>query len=304
MQSTRSTHGVVCGLTLLFACGCHTYTPYGWGGYYGGVYNTPPSGIGPQGGPQLGAPAPMVTPGVPSYAAPGSGQLPGRPNGSARNPQSDAPPFQPGREAGNSSAETSSSQKNRVPPPIHLEPDYSYEEEPSSSDSGNSGGTTPSPFQQEGASLQRLDEGPRLAAVAEESAAEESTGEDDFVLPLEAEAAPETIQQAAGETAEAPDPYDYEPEYYRWLRGKVDFDEVDQTWNIIYSLNPDDEDRYGGSITLNNHPELSKLRDGDVALVEGRIDPDSLDRNGKPKYQITNVLGPLKPKQEVTVRSE
>ncbi len=104
--------------------------------------------------------------------------------------------------------------------------------------------------------------------------------------------------------SETPNPYEYDHKNYRWLRGKVDYDERDKTWNIIYSLTPDQHEKFGGSMTLVDHPDLQKLRTDDVVLLEGKIDPDALDRTGKAKYRIEKVFGPLVPKQQVSTSAE
>ena len=86
-----------------------------------------------------------------------------------------------------------------------------------------------------------------------------------------------------------PNPYDYDRENYTWLRGVVDYDTTHQTWHIIYNLRPDKDDRYGGSSTLSDSPQLSSLQPNDIVLVEGRFDANSRDNIGKPTYRIDHV---------------
>ena len=58
---------------------------------------------------------------------------------------------------------------------------------------------------------------------------------------------------------------------------------------IIYSAAPSPKDRYGGSITLGDHPSFRKITPGAHVLIDGAIDPSSLDQHGKPMYQIQKV---------------
>ena len=278
MQSTPWKIRVVCGLTLLGLIGCQTYAPYGMGGYPGGIYSTPPTGYGPQ----LGAPSPTVFPGVPAYgtpAVPGDSQTLRSPFGNAQSSQSDAPPFN----------SISDGIPKRVPDPIHLDPEDSEKILPA-------GSKSESPFGNSEASIVPAKGGPRLASLEFDSSNEIDNG---FVTPIPVTIDSENIAPFGHDT-ELLSPYDYDRKNYQWLRGKVDFDENDQSWHIIYSLKPDQTDRFGGSITLIDHPDLNKLQNDDVVLLEGKVDSDSPDRSGKVKYRIEKLFGPLVPKAQVS----
>lgn len=105
-------------------------------------------------------------------------------------------------------------------------------------------------------------------------------------------------QTAAGKSPAGPNPYDYDKQNYTWLRGTIDFDKTTRTWQIMYSLNP--QDKFGGTLTLADSPqfEQKKLRDNDVVLVEGRLD-SATDGAGKPRYRIRKLFGPLVPTGQV-----
>jgi hypothetical protein len=287
MQSTPWKIRVVCGLTLLGLTGCQTYAPYGMGGYPGGIYSTPPGVYGAQPGVQLGDPSPYVMPGVPAYGTPtvpGDGQSMRSPLGRAQSFQSDAPPFDPV-----SDGVPKPNNDNLVPDPIHLEPEDGENISPAGSENE-------SPFGNPEASTIPANGGPRLASLEFDSSNEIDNG---FVSPIPVTIDSESVITAGGETEQL-NPYDYDRKNYQWLRGKMDFDEQDQTWHIIYSLRPDQKDRFGGSITLIDHPDLSKLQNDDVVLLEGKVDSDSLDRSGKVKYRIEKLFGPLVPKIQVS----
>ena len=287
MQSTPWKIRVVCGLTLLGLTGCQTYSPYGMGGYPGGIYSTPPAGYGPQPGVQLGAPAPTVMPGVPAYGTPGvpgDSQTLRSPFGNAHSSQSDAPPFDRNRDG-----IPKPLNDNLVPDPIHLDPENGEKLSPAGSESENQ-------FGNEEASTVPAQGGPQLASLEFGSSPGSDQG---FVTPIPVTANSEIIVTAGAET-EQPNPYDYDRKNYQWLRGKIDFDEQDQTWHLIYSLTPDQKDRFGGSIMLIDHPNLNTLQNDDVVLLEGSVDSGSLDQFGKAKYRIEKLFGPLVPKIQVS----
>jgi hypothetical protein len=88
----------------------------------------------------------------------------------------------------------------------------------------------------------------------------------------------------------ADEAFGYDRSGYRWLRGVVDYDPNGRNWNIIYGLPPDPHDEFGGSLTLADGAELRDLRNNDVVLVEGRIDPSAgQDVLGKPLYRVTRA---------------
>lgn len=93
-----------------------------------------------------------------------------------------------------------------------------------------------------------------------------------------------------------PNPYAYDQNGYTWLRGVVDFDEQTGTWNLIYDLQPDRTDRYGGSVTLTGGQRLAILKPNDVVLIEGRFHGSERDQFGKPKYLVEH-LARLVPRQ-------
>ncbi|MCH8348539.1 MAG: hypothetical protein IH901_08630 [Proteobacteria bacterium] len=229
---------------------------------------------------QFGAPAPTVIPGVPAYGTPvipGDSQTLRSPFGSAHSSQSDAPPYDPIRDG-----VPKPLNDNPVPHPDHLDPENGEKISPAGSESE-------SPFGNTDASTVPTPEGPRLASLEFESSNRSDNG---FVTPIPVTVDSGNIVTAGGETEQL-NPYDYDRKNYQWLRGKIDFDEQDQTWHIIYSLTPDQKDRFGGSITLIDHPDLNKFQNDDVAYLEGRVDSGSLDRSGKAKYRIDKLFGPL-----------
>jgi len=66
----------------------------------------------------------------------------------------------------------------------------------------------------------------------------------------------------------------------------IDYDETSRTWHMVYAASPDSNDRFGGSVTLVPDKRLQTLRDNDVVLIEGRLDPSAKDATGKPLYRV------------------
>lgn len=91
-----------------------------------------------------------------------------------------------------------------------------------------------------------------------------------------------------------PDPYAFDRKGYAWLRGVLDYDQVDKKWHITYSNELQDGDTYGGSLTLLEDDSLDMRITNDVVLIEGKIDTSRRDRFGKPMYRIRK-LDPLRP---------
>lgn len=283
MQSNRWMVCLVCGLPLLLLAGCfrqNPYGPYGPGGYPG-VYGAPPAGSAVPNG-VIMQPAPAQT-------------LPGTSAPSWQESQDPVPPSL-------NAPIPNSGTNNNLPVP-----------EPRDLDSGsfgngtnnlefNKGGDADSPFTTPPAEQGSL-RNTAQDALKEQVAVRSSTDDAAFVDPVSAE--PATVEQVSHESDEPAarrlNPYDYDRKDFRWLRGVVDYDEADKTWNIIYDLNPDQADRYGGSITLSEDERLSKLPANSVVLVEGYVDTNTRDRSGKPIYRVEQLarLVPKDPKKQV-----
>ena len=121
------------------------------------------------------------------------------------------------------------------------------------------------------------------------AASNEGTNTDKFVAPpippVAAADTDSTSPESPVVRGQAPNPYKYDSENYRWLRGVVDYDEKSQTWNIIYDVDPDPNDEFGGSIVLSGADRFGKIKNGDVVLVNGGIDRKNLDELGKPQFR-------------------
>lgn len=289
--------GAVGALTVLTVIGCYSHYPssvYGPRGYPG-FYPTQPSGQFPQEGTIISPGAP--TQGSGAALSPGS-QSPA--NGSVSKnlwqPNSNAPAFNPasdGVPAGGADK------------PV---PDYD--------DPTGFGSSEPQPFKannnfRDTENFDEEDAVKKEGGASEQPFGEESTkgtlpkgtstdgsNSDPFVSPAIQLTPVSTVRDVVGGSTatqqQKPNPYKYDRKNFRWLRGVVDYDDEAKTWNIIYSLKPDPNDKFGGSIGLLGDNQLGTLKNNDVVLVEGFVDADHRDAFGKPQFRVDR-LERLKP---------
>ena len=306
---------VACVPVLLAAGGCYSYQPYSpYGPGYGGIYSSPSGGSFPQDGyPQGGggyqqpfqsAPTPFPTeadPGSDSWQQPSGSGTSGYPSdppnynsgGSGGLSNSDPVPFpnDPATPSFNNPAPF-----NSDPEPFRGDPepfpndDPAYNRRPPQPPRGNSTFDSDGmvPFGNDGVqntpSRQSLQNAQQVQQASHQTEVfEPPVQADKVVVTRHLEAT-----TARAETPE-PTPFSYDRKGYRWLRGVVDYDAQDDTWNIIYSIDPDASDRFGGSITLVNDPLLAGLEENDRVLIQGRVDENSRDRFGKPQYRVDHL---------------
>lgn len=75
-------------------------------------------------------------------------------------------------------------------------------------------------------------------------------------------------------------------EDYTWLSGELQYVHVRNLWKVRYA-SVDEEDRYGGSVTLTDMGSMSKYRNGQMVRVEGQVvDSESRDT---PAYRVRAI---------------
>ena len=295
MRTQQWAFCIVSGLTVMTVVGCYSHYPasvYGPGGPPG-AYQVQPGGVYPQGGSYVLPAAPLQGSGA--SLGPGAtfqSQSPTASDSTNRWQSSggDAPAYDssPG-------GATHDHGDNPVPDyrdPVDStgngfdEPDDFGDTNRFESDAPPTRGREPmSPFDSEDDNSSPFDE----------SAA--SSGDDLPYVSVESELTPVTVVSAATDSAPAanrPSPYKYDRKEFRWLRGVVDYDSEAGTWNIIYDVEPDAEDEYGGSISLSGVDRSEPLKNGDICLAEGEVDLKRLDAFGKPMFRVDR-LTPLEP---------
>lgn len=271
---------------LATVAGC--YSPYGYQSPYGpGLYGQPyqpaPMYPGPgtpyvPGGttqPGIGTPTPLTPSNPPSTYDNGSGGI-----------KFDAPDFNP-NPSGSPPTGNNNSGNRVVPDPGNLD-------DPSSGPAASNGGLTPTSNSQRIADPDPFEESNNTGSPAPPARVTEE--EDPFEPPrrLSSEVQPRkgSIQMVSYERpASEPNPYGRDTKHPnpQWLRGVIDYDARERTWQIIYSATPDRRDPNGGSLTLGPHPDLANCRSGDIVLVEGAINASQTDKRGKPLYALDSV---------------
>jgi hypothetical protein len=74
---------------------------------------------------------------------------------------------------------------------------------------------------------------------------------------------------------------------YRWLVGILDYSQIQGAWLLRY-VSYEEDDRYGGCVTLVGSIPASVLKKGKTVRVEGSlINPDS--RQLRPAFQVENI---------------
>jgi hypothetical protein len=74
---------------------------------------------------------------------------------------------------------------------------------------------------------------------------------------------------------------------YHWLSGQVHYSRLSKTWRLRYA-SVDEEDAYGGSVTLVNDLRLTNLQEGQYIRVEGHLQKNQ-DKGIAPPFQVDSV---------------
>jgi hypothetical protein len=126
---------------------------------------------------------------------------------------------------------------------------------------------------------------------------QENSGSEVSQLNFETEgdAQPHAVTQTAAwqqepAAAHTSGPYGHDPQKYAWIQGVVSYDETDRSWNIVYNLEPSNDDPYAGHFTLAANPLLQTLKEGEHVRLEGAVDPARQDQFGKPTYAAERVI--------------
>ncbi len=291
MKPTRWRFRALCGTALPILCGCYA-APYGYTTYPPPQYYAPPPQgfVAPPGGviapgtsyptPQLGPP---VSPGGSTWtptSPPTIGPTPANPGPMPGNPNDSAPPtFRP-----------DGARKPDSPVPNPLD-DPGSRLPPSSPRSLDSPSSDRVPFNSEGSQKSFDSKGTQLDVPRSDGGTQSMASAEPFQPPFEGDSRRRDGLVAVGgrggddrQTADRANSYDYDREGYTYLRGLADYDPRDHSWHIIYTLNPDPKDLYGGTFQLVDNSRLTNLRSGDFVKVQGRVSASEFDSRGKPKY--------------------
>lgn len=74
---------------------------------------------------------------------------------------------------------------------------------------------------------------------------------------------------------------------YRWLSGELQFVHARNSWRLRYA-SVDEEDRYGGSVTLTEMGSMDSFSNGQFVRVEGSmVNPES--KEPSPAFRVTSI---------------
>lgn len=269
------------GTVCLFATGCFSYGPYGHPGTFAppntamasppyGVAQVPPGAVwvpsSPVGSSTLTAPTPVGKSAPTTFDEgdhePDGGQSVPQPTDPGKaQPQEATEPLGIKNDAKRERSDAKTSQRARPRPLVD-------EEFANSLNAGE-----PEEFAELNVTLAADDE-PRLPKSRVTSA--------EFRTQIRSNA----VTPAGAMNAE----FGYDADNYSWLRGIIEFDAKRKVWHLIYSQSPDDNDQFGGEVTLKNPEHFRFLRSGQAVSVEGEFDPAQRDRLGKPVYEATQIV--------------
>lgn len=75
--------------------------------------------------------------------------------------------------------------------------------------------------------------------------------------------------------------------HYQWLVGTLDYSRIQRAWLLRY-VPIEEEDRYGGCVTLELSTRSMRFKPGQIVRVEGSlIDPDS--QQLRPAFEVENI---------------
>ncbi len=80
----------------------------------------------------------------------------------------------------------------------------------------------------------------------------------------------------------------YDPQY-RWLRGTLEYSQIDCQWKLRYIPIDAATDKFGGSVVLSDPTLLAGLERGDLVEVRGRLGSLTPKKGYAPKYDLTEI---------------
>lgn len=79
---------------------------------------------------------------------------------------------------------------------------------------------------------------------------------------------------------------------YSWLVGELQYVHIRNAWRVRYA-SVEEEDRYGGSVTLTETGSMADYKNGQIVRVEGQLaDPESRDPSPTYRVRTLRVLTP------------
>jgi len=76
---------------------------------------------------------------------------------------------------------------------------------------------------------------------------------------------------------------------YKWLRGKLEYSQIDRRWKLRYIPADGTTDKYGGSVILSDTAALSGLERGDFVEAKGNVADDAKKGSYAPTYEVADI---------------
>jgi hypothetical protein len=123
--------------------------------------------------------------------------------------------------------------------------------------------------------------GVRLASAVEQP-------DDSAAVAAAVEVSDEPAEGTSVADSASPANYGHDPEY-RWLRGKLEYSQIDRHWKLRYIPIDGATDGYGGSVILPDPKLLTGCQRGDFIEVQGQLGPKAAKDSYAPTYQAAKV---------------
>lgn len=77
---------------------------------------------------------------------------------------------------------------------------------------------------------------------------------------------------------------------YGWLRGRLEYSQIDRRWKLRYIPIDGDTDDFGGSVLISNPSTLSGCERGDYVEIHGRLDTAGVDQQHfTPEFEVAEL---------------
>ena len=82
--------------------------------------------------------------------------------------------------------------------------------------------------------------------------------------------------------------YGYDSDY-RWVRGQLEYSQIDRQWKLRYIPIDGETDSFGGSVVLSDPALLSGCERGDFIEAHGKIADREVQKGYAPTYEVAQV---------------
>ncbi|MBN2474088.1 MAG: hypothetical protein JXB62_05750 [Pirellulales bacterium] len=84
---------------------------------------------------------------------------------------------------------------------------------------------------------------------------------------------------------------------YAWIRGKLEYSQIDRQWKLRYIPVEGETDDFGGSVVVSNPSALTGHERGDFVEIAGRLVDREVKKGFAPTYEVSTVATRVEPAQ-------